>query len=116
MHNSIWPSHGCEYWGPCDIGSKFEGFIYFYMLILVFMSFVLLRRKIAFWVFTIGSSLFWIYYILLLLVDDLDFLLKEDYGTLGIMLGASVLGFVLAMIVNYVRKKYLTKKVENTIK
>ena len=78
-------------------GCSMEGFVYFYIIALSFLSFFTLKRKTAWLVFMVGTSIFWIIVVLMALTEDLKYRLTTDIGTLAIMLVSFVIGYLLAL-------------------
>ncbi len=96
LHNSFWPSQGCWFWGPCDQGSSIEGFIYFYIFLLAIFAFSLLKQKIAWVVYLIGTIIFWTGSIIIIATENLKYMKSEDIGSLIIMICMFVAGWLLA--------------------
>lgn len=97
IHRSFWESQGCWFWGPCDKGAQTEGFIYFYIFLLVIFSFSFLKQKTAWIVFIIGTILFWAISILMVITEDWMVARKEYIGSLMIMLVSFAIGYIIAL-------------------
>jgi uncharacterized membrane protein len=105
FHRLFWEYEGCGWWGPCDQGAYFEGFIYLFIYLLAVFSFSALNKKTAWKVYIAGTFLFWLAYIYLLVSKDFRLERKDNIGVLVIMLCAFALGYLSAFGIKKVRKK-----------
>jgi len=96
LHRFFWKYEGCWFWGPCDAGASTIGFTYFYIFWLAFLAILSLSRKIAWTVFIIGSSIFWILAILFIYINQGSTNMNEDIGSLIIMICFFAAGWLLA--------------------
>lgn len=105
LHRLFWEYEGCGWWGPCDQGAYFEGFIYLFIYLLAVFSFSALSKKTAWKVYIAGTFLFWLARIYMLISQDFRFERKDIIGALIIMLCAFGLGYLLAFGIKEVIKK-----------
>ena len=79
-----------------NMGCEMEGFIYFYIFWLAIFAFSLLKQKIAWLVYIIGTILFWVGSVLIIATENLKYLKSEDVGSLIIMICMFAIGWLLA--------------------
>jgi len=79
-----------------DSGCAVEGFTYFYIFWLAVFCFSLMKQKTAWIVYIIGTILFWIGSVLIIVTQNLKYLKNEDIGSLIIMICFFAAGWLLA--------------------
>lgn len=91
-----------------DSSCAINGFVYFYILLLAFSSFLLIKKN-SWLIFLIGSFVFWVSSFLFIKMDWGKGDLKENVGSLHIMLVMLVLGWLVAKGFLYFKNKVVTK-------
>ncbi len=109
FHRLFWVYEGCGWWGPCDQGAYFEGFIYLFIYLLAVFSFSALSKKIAWKVYITGTFIFWLTHIYMLISKDFRFERKDTIGVLIIMFCAFGLGYLSAVGIKKIREKMKVK-------
>ncbi|MDD5071405.1 MAG: hypothetical protein PHQ42_01585 [Patescibacteria group bacterium] len=79
-----------------DSNCQTEGFIYFYIFFLTIFSFILLRQKIAWYVFAIGSFIFWLLSLFMIFTENLDYQRNVYISDLIIMVCFFIFAWLLA--------------------
>ena len=89
-----------------DLNCQTEGFIYFYIFFLTISSFILLKQKMAWLVFIIGSFVFWLLSLSMIFTENLNYRRSVYIGDLIIMVCFFVMAWLLAQGVLLVYKKF----------
>ena len=79
-----------------DKGCKIEGFTYTYIFWIALLSYSVFNIKKALIIFIVGTFIFWVISILLIIpIDKYDFFDIHDLTSLFIMIAVSILGFII---------------------